>query len=113
MNSSVKEISARTMRLLGVGVIALLLVSLAIGPIGQAASAAPPAPAAGADVPLVQQFEDVPDSNPFSTFVNNLYLDNIIGGYTCGGAGEPCVPPLNRPYYRPNNNVTRAQMAKF
>jgi hypothetical protein len=45
--------------------------------------------------------------------VNNLYLDGIISGYSCGGAGESCVPPDNLPYYRPNVTVTRAQMAKF
>src|SRR4051812_16971652 len=66
-----------------------------------------------ADAPFVQQFEDVPDSNIFSSFINNLYVDNIIGGYACGSTVEPCIPPTNRPYYRPNNNVTRAQMAKY
>src|SRR5215212_9635152 len=103
MNRNVTQIPARTLRLLGLGVIALLLVSLIISPAWQAASAAPPPPAAGAAAaPLVQQFEDVPDTNPFSSFVNALYLDSIIGGYGCGGVGEPCVPPGNRPYYRPN-----------
>ena len=62
--------------------------------------------------PLVQQFEDVPDSHTFAEFINNLYLDAIISGYPCGGAGEPCGPG-NLPYYRPNANVTRAQMSKF
>jgi hypothetical protein len=60
-----------------------------------------------------QEFEDVPPSNPFYAFINNLYRDAIIGGYACGGPGEPCVPPLNRPYYRPNADVTRGQMSKF
>jgi len=27
--------------------------------------------------------------------------------------GEPCVGPGNRPYFRPYNNVTRAQTAKI
>jgi hypothetical protein len=60
-----------------------------------------------------QQFEDVPPTNPFYDFINNLYVDAVISGYACGGAGEPCVPPLNRPYYRPNADVTRGQMSKF
>ena len=60
-----------------------------------------------------QQFEDVPPGNTFYDFINNIYLDNIVSGYPCGGVGEPCNPPLNRPYYRPNNNVTRGQMSKF
>ena len=51
--------------------------------------------------------------NPFSSFINALYVDGVISGYTCGGVGEPCVAPNNRPYYRPSNGVTRAQMAKF
>jgi hypothetical protein len=76
----------------------------------------PPEPGgeqAGSAAPLVQQFEDVPDSNTFAGFINSLYLDTVISGYPCGGAGEPCVAPGNRPYYRPNNDVTRGQMAKF
>jgi hypothetical protein len=54
----------------------------------------------------------VPPDNPFYRFINNLYEQNIIGGYACGGAYEPCDAE-NRPYYRPNNTVTRQQMAKF
>src|SRR5687767_7284577 len=60
-----------------------------------------------------QEFEDVPPTNPFYAFINNLYVDAVISGYACGGVGEPCVPPLNRPYYRPNADVTRGQMSKF
>jgi hypothetical protein len=93
---------------------------LALALIGGESSvgAAPPAPGGageetGPAAPAVQQFEDVPDSNTFATFINSLYLDTVITGYSCGGPGEPCVPPGNRPYYRPNNDVTRAQMAKF
>ena len=29
------------------------------------------------------------------------------------GAGEPCVPPANLPYFRPNANVTRGQTSKI
>jgi hypothetical protein len=96
--------------LLRVGVVALA-VALTLGLLNGAALAGPPGP--GQDAPLVQQFEDVPDSNPFSTFINALYVDGIISGYGCGGAGEPCNPPANLPYYRPGATVTRAQMAKF
>src|SRR4051812_7526260 len=91
------------------GALVVLVLSSGVG-----ADPAPrPSAAAAPAVPLVQQFEDVPDTNPFATFVNALFQDNIISGYTCGGLDEPCVPPGNRPYYRPNNTVTRAQMAKF
>ncbi|HST03155.1 MAG TPA: S-layer homology domain-containing protein [Chloroflexia bacterium] len=62
--------------------------------------------------PAGQCFTDVPPANGFYTNVNNLYMDGIIGGYPCGGAGEPCDPD-NRPYYRPGNTVTRQQMSKF
>ena len=37
----------------------------------------------------------------------------IIGGYPCGGPGEPCVAPSNRPYFRPGNNITRGQLSKL
>ena len=37
----------------------------------------------------------------------------IVGGYPCGGPAEPCVGPTNRPYFRPNNPVTRGQMSKI
>ena len=47
-----------------------------------------------------------------STTLNALYMDGIIGGYPCGGAGEPCDAD-NRPYYRPANLVSRQQMSKF
>jgi hypothetical protein len=52
-------------------------------------------------------------SNVFSTYVETAYNGGVIGGYPCGGAGEPCVPPGNRPYFRPNNLVTRGQITKM
>jgi hypothetical protein len=63
--------------------------------------------------PLSQNFEDVPPGSTFYDFVWRLYDRSIIGGYACGGAGEPCVPPENRPYFRPNNNATRGQISKI
>jgi len=64
--------------------------------------------------PLGQCFEDVPTSNPFFTNINRLYMDGIVSGYTCGAApAGSCVPPYNRPYYLPLNNVNRQAMAKF
>ena len=110
MNGIISRSRYQALRWGVLGLVALLALAV-IG--ANSANAAPPGPAAGQPgAPLVQQFEDVPDSNPFSTFVNGLYLDNIISGYGCGGPGEPCGPG-NLPYYRPNNDVTRAQMAKF
>jgi S-layer homology domain len=58
------------------------------------------------------QFEDVPAGNTFYPFVRCLACRGIINGYPCGGVGEPCDPG-NNPYFRPNNNVTRGQIAKI
>jgi hypothetical protein len=78
-----------------------------LGAGGQVTAASQNTPAGG------QQFEDVPSTNPFYDYTNNIYLDGIVSGYPCGGVGEPCIGPGNLPYYRPNNNVTRGQMSKF
>jgi amidase len=63
--------------------------------------------------PVGQTFEDVPSSHPFYEWIQRLASRNIMGGYNCGGPGEPCVPPGNRAYFRPYNNVTRGQSAKI
>jgi hypothetical protein len=61
-------------------------------------------------VPSTQQtFEDVPVGSTFSLWIERLATRGIIQGYPCGGPFEPCVGPDNRPYFRPNNNVTRGQ----
>jgi hypothetical protein len=61
-----------------------------------------------------QTFEDVPPS--FSTNwlkIERLVERGIFQGYPCGSPGEPCVPPGNRPYFRPGRNVTRGQTTKI
>ncbi|HEX8230975.1 MAG TPA: hypothetical protein VF826_16925 [Chloroflexia bacterium] len=99
--------------------IAVLLASiLAVALVGFSGSVSagptkPQAPEGGASCPGGQCFQDVPPGNPFFDYANNLYIDGVIGGYACGGPGEPCVAPANRPYYRPASDVTRAQMTKF
>jgi uncharacterized delta-60 repeat protein len=60
-----------------------------------------------------QSFEDVPVGSTFHLFIERLFTRGYIAGYPCGGAGEPCVPPGNRPYFRPNNQVTRGQTSKI
>ena len=40
-------------------------------------------------------------------------VNAVISGCTCGGSGEPCVPPGNRPYFRPYGSATRGQSAKI
>ncbi len=68
--------------------------------------------AAWTETPTAQTFEDVPPSGTFYLWVERMVGRGIIGGYPCGSPGEPCVAPTNRPYFRPNNNVTRGQLAK-
>ncbi|MDQ5825055.1 MAG: choice-of-anchor J domain-containing protein [Chloroflexota bacterium] len=58
------------------------------------------------------QFNDVPASGPGSTFysfIRCLACRNIITGYECGGANEPCPGK----YFRPGVNVTRGQISKM
>ncbi len=65
-------------------------------------------------VPSSQQtFEDVPPGSTFALWVERLSGRAIINGYACGGPFEPCISPNNRPYFRPNNNVTRGQLSKI
>ncbi len=59
-----------------------------------------------------QTFEDVPPSNPFWLWIERASKHGLVGGYPCGGPGEGCNV-VQRPYYRPANNVTRAQLAKI
>jgi hypothetical protein len=70
--------------------------------------------AAGFNEPVSgQTFEDVPPTNSFYEWIQRLASRNIMQGYSCGGIGEPCLPPENRHYFRPANNVTRGQSAKI
>jgi hypothetical protein len=65
-------------------------------------------------VPSGQQtFEDVAPAGTFWLWIERLSARGVIGGYPCGGPGEPCQPPANRPYFRPNNPVTRGQLSKI
>jgi hypothetical protein len=57
-------------------------------------------------------FTDVPPTDPFYRYVEALSEERIIGGYPCGGPGEPC-DEQGRPYFRPTNTATRGQLSKF
>jgi hypothetical protein len=59
-----------------------------------------------------QIFEDVPPTHGFYQWVQRLASRGIMGGYNCGGPGEPCGSN-NLPYFRPNNNATRGQVSKI
>jgi hypothetical protein len=58
------------------------------------------------------EFADVLPGSTFYTFVRTSACLNIISGYSCGGAGEPCGPG-NSSYFRPSASVTRGQLAKM
>jgi hypothetical protein len=69
--------------------------------------------AAGLNEPSrAQQYEDVVPGSTFYDFIWRLSDRGYINGYPCGGAGEPCGPST-LPYFRPNANVTRGQIAKI
>jgi hypothetical protein len=71
--------------------------------------------AAGFDEdPGPQIYEDVDSNNPFYLWINRLSMRGHMGGYNCGLVPEePCVPPDNRPYFRPFANATRGQLSKI
>ncbi|MEO8288123.1 MAG: S-layer homology domain-containing protein [Chloroflexota bacterium] len=60
-----------------------------------------------------QIFEDVLPDSTFYDFIQRLASRNYMSGYPCGGVGEPCVMPGNRPYFRSNSNATRGQISKI
>ncbi|MEO8286652.1 MAG: S-layer homology domain-containing protein [Chloroflexota bacterium] len=56
-------------------------------------------------------FSDIPAGSTFYQQIETAFSKGIISGYTCNNP-EPC-DPMNRPYFRPNNNATRAQLSKM
>jgi hypothetical protein len=61
----------------------------------------------------IETFEDVPMGSTFHPYIQALYVHGATTGYPCGGPGEPCNPPSNRPYFRPSATSTRAQISKI
>lgn len=59
--------------------------------------------------PATPSFRDIDASSPLYGYVEAAVQHNILGGYACGGANEPCPGA----YFRPNANVTRAQISKM
>jgi hypothetical protein len=49
----------------------------------------------------------------FYVYIERMAARGIISGYPCGGVGEPCLPPGNRPYFRPNTTATLGQLSKI
>ncbi|HUS16903.1 MAG TPA: S-layer homology domain-containing protein [Chloroflexia bacterium] len=64
------------------------------------------------ETPSGQTFTDVPTTNPFYVWIEQMAGRGIIAGYTCGGPNEPC-DAQRRPYFRPGSDATRAQLAKI
>ncbi len=68
--------------------------------------------------PATGTFADVDPSSVFYQLVETAAARGIVSGYSCGGvnpqtgADEPCDTG-SRPYFRPNNAVTRGQLAKI
>jgi hypothetical protein len=62
--------------------------------------------------PPVGTFRDVAAGSTFYQWIETAFAHNILGGYPCGGVGEPC-DAQNRPYFRPGNPATRAQISKM
>jgi hypothetical protein len=66
-----------------------------------------------------QTYQDVPPTDTFYTWIERLSQRGVMSGYPCGGTNpqtgqpEPCIPPGNRPYFRPYNNATRGQVTKI
>jgi serine protease AprX len=66
------------------------------------------------DDPGEQIYQDVPPDDTFYPWINRLTRRGYVGGYECDqSATEPCVPPENRPYYRPSASATRGQLSKI
>jgi len=61
------------------------------------------------ETPANPQFADVPRGHTFYGHIETAYRRGLIGGYECGGEGEPCPGA----YFRPGNNITRGQIAKI
>jgi hypothetical protein len=80
---------------------------------GTSPTATPPAGVSATPTACALSFWDVPPSNTFFSYVRCLACRGILNGYPCGGPGEPCGTPGDRPYSRPNANVTRGQTAKI
>ncbi len=64
-------------------------------------------------IQTTRMFQDVPVGSTFYQYIGRLASRGYINGYFCGGPGEPCVPPANLPYFRPNNDATRGQISKI
>jgi hypothetical protein len=56
-------------------------------------------------IPTGETYQDVPTSHTFYVWIEQLSQLGVVGGYPCG--------TTSKPYFRPNNNVTRGQASKI
>ena len=64
-----------------------------------------------ANTPTTQTYTDVPTNSTFYVWIERVTINGVASGYTCGGS-DPC-DPQNRPYFHPERNITRGQLAKI
>ncbi|HMA36362.1 MAG TPA: S-layer homology domain-containing protein, partial [Chloroflexia bacterium] len=58
-------------------------------------------------------FADVPPSNAFFAVIETAAAASLVSGYACGQAPAGLCDPQNRPWFLPNNFVTRGQLTKI
>lgn len=58
-------------------------------------------------------FSDVPPTHPFHGFVEAAAAHGIISGYTCDSLPSETCDAQHRPYFRPQADLTRGQIAKI
>jgi hypothetical protein len=64
--------------------------------------------------PPINTFEDVEVDSTFFRYIETAVSHRVVNGYPCGAPpAGPCIPPLNKPYFVPNANATRAQISKI
>jgi hypothetical protein len=63
--------------------------------------------------PTGQTYTDVPSTSTFYLWIEQLSQLAVMGGYNCGTQPQEPCDSQNRPYFRPNNNVTRGQASKI
>ncbi|MEO8284841.1 MAG: S-layer homology domain-containing protein [Chloroflexota bacterium] len=62
--------------------------------------------------PTAATFADVPVGSTFFPYIETAYARGLLTGYPCGAPGEPC-DAQSRPYFRQNNQASRAQICKI
>jgi hypothetical protein len=58
-------------------------------------------------------FADVLPAHPFYRYIETAAARGIVSGYNCGPGGPGPCDDQNRPYFAPNNPVTRGQLSKI